>query len=39
MVTIYSSLTEHGIHVMDSFEFEYGRILNDHLHFEESILF
>ena len=29
MVTIYSSLTEHGIHVMDSFEFEYGRILND----------
>lgn len=29
MVTIFDSLNEHGIHVMDSFEFEYGRVLND----------
>ena len=29
MVTIYNSLNERGIHVMDSFEFEYGRVLND----------
>lgn len=29
MVTIYNLLNERGIHVMDSFEFEYGRILND----------
>lgn len=29
MVTIFNSLKEQGIHVMDSFEFEYGRVLND----------